>query len=128
MKTVISSAVSMALGALIGWYVARNCVKHATTEIVEQMVQTMEGSASVEIARDIRAISLIQSGESERAVQSLCAPIASYYYAYDTATGKDVRRLKLRVLIEELARTNKIVADEMKMHMINYSDTKEFGR
>jgi len=119
MKTLISSVASMLLGLIIGWYVGHAHTKPEATAVVEQMLETTESSDAAEAIRDVRAIGLIQSGESQRAVQLLCTPIANYYSFYGSHTDKNEQRSKLRFLIEDLIRTNKIVADAMTNHMAN---------
>ena len=73
------------------------------------MVDGSESSDGEHAARAIRAIQLIQSGETQQAVQLLSGPIANYYSEYG-ASGVNDRRSKLRSLVEELAKTNQLVA------------------
>ena len=83
------------------------------------MLQTMESQDGEEAARDVRAIKLIESGETQNAVQMLSRPIPQYYYLYAIHAGTD-RQRKMRAMIEELVSTNKIVADEMTNQMANF--------
>jgi len=121
MKTLIASAVSLLLGSMIGWYIGYGHAKHETTEAVEQMMQTMESSDGAEAARDILAIGLIGSGDTQKTVQLLSKPIAGYYYMYAIHAGtNDERAEKLRAQIEQLASTNQVVATEITNQMANF--------
>ncbi len=109
MKTSIASIVSLLLGLAIGCYIGfRYCERHTTNEAVDLMVQGTETSAALQATIGVRAIELIDSGDTQQAVQLLSGPIAHYYTLY--APGRsDERSAKLRGLIEELARTNQVV-------------------
>lgn len=109
MKTVIASVVSLILGLGLGWYFEHNRAQREKTGVVRQMVDGSESSDGEHAARAIRAIQLIESGETQQAVQLLSGPIVSYYSEY-VAAGANERRSKLRSLVEELARTNQVVA------------------
>ena len=109
MKRVIAAIASLALGVALGWYIEHHRAQREKAEIVQQMVEGMESSDGDGAARAVRAIQLIQSGETQQAVQLLSSPIASYYSEY-RAVGANDRRSKLRSLVEELARTNQVVA------------------
>ena len=107
MKTTSISLISLLAGVGVGWYIGHGYAKHETTEAVEQMMQTMESSDGAEAARDILAIGLIGSGDTQKTVQLLSKPIASYYYMYAIHAGtNDERAEKLRAQIEQLASTN----------------------
>jgi hypothetical protein len=113
MKALIFSAVSLVLGLGTGWLFGNSRAKHETTRVIEQLVQTTESSDASEVARDIRAIEWIGSGETERAVQLLSSRLAHYHYIYKPVDGRDEQRLRLRAAIEQLASTNSTVAAEM---------------
>jgi len=114
MKTIIASAVCLLVGFVMGCYIGYNYnEKHVTNEAVEQMLQGMESSERLEAAYAIRAIGLIESGETQKAVQSLSRPIADYYYFHADLAHDDERAKQLLVGIEQLASTNRIVADEI---------------
>jgi hypothetical protein len=124
MRTIISSVFCLALGAAIGWYIERNHEEHVLTEGLAQGVQAIERCKAAEAARDVRAVTLIQSGENDKAVRFLSTPIAHYYYIYSTTALEDRWGSELRVLIEELVKTNEIVADEMNSYKTNHIDSK----
>jgi hypothetical protein len=83
------------------------------------MVQTMESSDALAAATSIRAIGLIESDDTQKAVQLLSRPIAHYYYIYADTGTNDERSTKLRGLIEQLISTNKIVADAITNQMVD---------
>ena len=64
-----------------------------------------------------RTISLIDSGQDQQAVQILSSPIAHYYHFYASSTFTNEQWLKLRAMIEGLARTNQIVAARIAEEM-----------
>jgi hypothetical protein len=110
MKTLTTSAVSLLLGLVIGWYFEHRHSEREKTEIVQQMVQGTETSAALGATIAARAIQLIESGEAQQAVQLLSSPVAHYYSLYADTVRTDERSTKLRALIEQLARTNQVVA------------------
>ena len=109
MKTLITSTVSLLLGLAIGWYVEHRHSEHEKTEIVQQLVEGIESSDGEKAGRAVLAIQAIDSGDKQRAVQLLSHPVARYYSFYSDV-GANERRKKLIVMIEELARTNQVVA------------------
>ena len=120
MKILVASVTSLFLGLMFGLCIGRVHAKREMTEAVQQMLQTVESSAGAEAGRDARAIGLIQGGETQQAVHLLCTPIAYYYDIYENDIVKDERRSRVRALIEELVRTNTIVAEEMTNHRTRY--------
>jgi hypothetical protein len=110
MKTLIAISLSMLLGLAIGWYSARGYFDHQKAQIVEQMVEGDESSDRERALRAVRAIESIESGNTEQAVQILSTPVAHYYTVYAEAGSKEERRAETRALIEQLARTNHVVA------------------
>ncbi|MGA2853374.1 MAG: hypothetical protein ABSE90_04515, partial [Verrucomicrobiota bacterium] len=78
-----------------------------------QMQQPIESSDREHAARAIRAIELIQSGEDSNAVQLLSRPIVDYYHFHAGLTHNDERTRDLMAMIERLASTNTLIADEI---------------
>ena len=114
MKTLIASAVCMLLGLAAGCYVGyRYCDRHTSNVAIQQMVESLENSDALAAVTSARTISLIDSGESQRAVQMLSFPIARYYFVYASSTFTNEERLKLRAMIDALASTNQIVAAQI---------------
>jgi hypothetical protein len=110
MKKLLAYSFSLLLGLVIGWYIEHRRAEHEKTGIVSQMVQDTEVSERERAARAARAIQLIESGEAQQAVQLLSTPVAYYYSLYADAGRKDDRSVQLLALIEQLARTNQVVA------------------
>jgi hypothetical protein len=73
-------------------------------------VEGTEISEALQATVGARAIELIGAGDTQQAVQLLSGPIARYYALYSAAGRNDERSTKLRALIEQLARTNQVVA------------------
>jgi len=101
----------------LGWYAGKLTERHKTTAAVQQMLQTIESADRVQAARDVQAITLIESGETLKAIRSLCVPIANYCDVYTVRTNDTEAQLRLRVLIQELMQTNRVAAQEISNRM-----------
>ena len=101
----------------MGWYLEHRRAEHEKTSIADLMVSGDESSDAVHAARAIKVIGLIGSGDTQDAVESLSRPIADYYVRYLNYADENQRRAKLRALIEDLIRTNMIVARVIKDRM-----------
>ena len=110
MKAFLSAAVSLILGMGLGWYCEHHRAEREKTEIVQQMVEGGESSDRERAVRAARAIQLIESGQPQQAVQILASPVAHYYTMYTGAGTKEERRAETRALIEQLAKSNQVVA------------------
>jgi hypothetical protein len=110
MKMLLTSVVSLILGLGLGWYFERHRAEREKTEIVQQMMEGGEGSDRERAIRAARAIQLIGAGQPQQAVQVLAFPVAHYYTLYTGAGTKEERRAETRALIEQLAKSNQIVA------------------
>jgi hypothetical protein len=110
MKTLTASAVSLLLGLVIGWYFEHRHSERETTEMGQVMVQGTETSVALGATTAARAIQLIESGEAQQAVQLLSSPVARDYSLSADTVRTDERSTKLRALIDQLARTNQLVA------------------
>ncbi len=98
------------MGVFIG---QRHDSKHMTNAAVEQLVQAMESSDRLEAALAVRTITRIDSGASDEAVELRSRRIGDYYRHYATLTNSDRRTKDWLAQIEQLARTNKVVAQEI---------------
>jgi hypothetical protein len=83
------------------------------------MVEGIESSDCEHAARAARAIELIGSGDVQQAVKLLSHPVANYYTLYREESMHNERSAKLRGVIEELARTNQVVAAQI-IEISNY--------
>jgi hypothetical protein len=114
MKTYFASVIFLLVGLAVGFFIGyRDYQKHITSEAVQQMIQGMESSERLAAARGIRAIELIQSGETSNAVEFLSRPIGDFYRSYAKLTHNDKRTTDLLVWIDQIASTNKPIADEI---------------
>lgn len=124
MKTFSASAISLLVGLAIGCYIGyRYNERHITNEAIKQMVEGIESSDAFMASFSARSIGLIDSGQSQQAVQMLSFPIAHYYFIYATSAFTNEQRLKLRAIIEQLAHTNQVVAAQIAKEM-SYGKTK----
>lgn len=120
MKTYAAFAVSLALGLLAGWYVERLFSEREKTRLVQEMVEHTRGSEEERAARATLAIEAMQSGRSNEAVRLLAMPIAYYHALYADSLGKDERTRRLLARIDELAKTNQLVAARIAEGATNY--------
>lgn len=100
----------LVVGLAIGWYSQRRHFEHEKTQIVRDMVEGMETSDREHALRAARAIGSIQSSDTQKAVQLLSSPVAHYYTVYTEPGTKEEKRAETRAVIEQLAKTNQIVA------------------
>lgn len=114
MRVVILCVMFLVVGLAMGWYCEHERAGSEKASIVEQMLSSGESSDAAHVARAIHAIGLIESGDAQDAVKSLSIPIADYYAHYRNHDAENQRRSKLRAVIEELVRTNTIVARVIK--------------
>jgi hypothetical protein len=122
MKTFVASVIFLLVGLAIGCYVGyRYCDRHATNEAVQQMVDGMESQDGADAMMAVNCIRLIESGETQKAVQMLSFPIATYYSAYALHPSTNEERLKIRAQIEQLASTNQLIAARLKEASTNYT-------
>ena len=78
MKALSTGIVCLMVGLIVGWYLGHSQEKHETNEAVQQMMATMESYDAAEAVTSIRAISLIESGQVQKASEYLSKPIATY--------------------------------------------------
>ena len=131
MKTLIASFVSLLIGLAVGWYFEHRQANDEMTDAVKHVQIHNRQEAAI----DLRAIELIQSGDTQQVVQLLSIPIASFYawnmnlMHNDTATvpwNDEVTR-GLLAQIEQFARTNQVVAAQIQTN-INFGLTNGLTR
>jgi hypothetical protein len=111
-QAFLTSSISLIAGLCIGAYVGhRSYDRHVTNEAVQQVVESGESPDRERAGRAVRAIELIQSGQSNAAVDLLSRPIADFYQFHIDLTHSDQRTRDLITKIEQLASTNAVVAD-----------------
>jgi hypothetical protein len=121
MKIIIISLVSLLVGVGVGWYFGYTRPNAQVAREVRQQLREDENDHALAAIFAAEAITYIDSGETQKAVKSLSYPIAEYYCIYATRAGTNEHRLKLRAHIEQLARTNQVVAAQITKEM-GYSD------
>lgn len=104
------------LGVTMGWYAEHRRASHEKSVLVDQMLEADERLDGIHVGDAIIALGLIESGKTEAAVERLARPIAPYYTIYEGSTNLNARQLKLRGLVEDLARTNKTLARIIEEH------------
>jgi hypothetical protein len=111
MKPLIVSSVSLLIGLVAGYIIGyRYYERHITNHAVQQMTKGMESSESLMAAYAIRAIGLIDSGEPQKASQSLSGPVADYYYFHQGLSNNDEQTKNLLAGIQQLASTNLMIS------------------
>ena len=131
MKALIASLVSLLLGIAIGWYFEHRQAEREMTDAVKH-VQILNRQ---EAAIDLKAIESIQSGDKQRLVQFLYMRVANFYswnmdlIQTEIATNdlNDNVTKDLLIQIEQFARTNQVVAAQIKWN-INHGLTNRWVR
>src|ERR1043166_781448 len=115
MKVFVASLAGMLVGSAIGWMLgtsrATALSSRATAELVSRRVEPeLAGGADYAIT----IIPMIERGDTNAAIERLCRMIAVYYHNYAREPGTNEYRLRGRAVIDEMARTNPIVARMLK--------------
>jgi hypothetical protein len=113
LKTLITFFVALLLGLALGSVFTLRHADHEVADFVATMQQPGESVELEHADRAIRAIQMIQSGESSNAVQVLSVPIVVYYHFHAGLTHNDERTKAVLAQIEQLASTNTLIADEI---------------
>ena len=119
MKILLATVISLFLGLGIGWYIGHRQAFYYVPETTREALAGIESSEGEKAARAVRAIQAIDSGDAQGAVQLLSHPVAYYYFIYSDLATND-RRKRMIALIEQLARTNQIVAARIAEFSTNY--------
>jgi len=70
----------------------------------------VESSDRLGAARGVRAIELIQSGDTQQAIQMFSTPVADFYSEYAHLTHNDEKTKNMIVWIDRAASTNPAIA------------------
>ncbi len=113
MKIIIALIAGLVIGTGVGWYAgySRPAAKVNRNEI--QFYKTMEWDDSKAAHFAVKAIPVVESGDTQKAVHLLALPIGGWYRVYASHAGTNEERLTLRAKIEQLASTNSIVDAEI---------------
>jgi len=123
MKAFLASAVFLVLGLGLGSFLEHHRAERERTEIVQQMAEGSESADRLLAVMAARAVQMVESGQSQQAVQMLASPIARYYTLYTGVGTKEERRAETRALIEQLSKTNRVVAARIA-EVSTYSEAK----
>jgi hypothetical protein len=114
MKTLTFSLFSLLFGVGIGWYLG------CTRPVVEanrdalQKLHVIQNDDRETAVFGLAAIQLIDSGDTQKAIQVLAQPIGIYYRLYALNAETSDERTEMRKSIEKLASTDPIVATEIQ--------------
>ncbi len=110
MKPASILILGFAIGCAVGWYVGYVHPKSAANRHAVQYMEKVEPDFSGSAIYALSTIPLILSGNTNEAIARLSHPIAAYYRFYALDPGTNDYRLRMRQTIEEMARTNPLVA------------------
>jgi len=113
MKILVIFFVGLLLGLGLGWVFTLRHADHEVAEFVAQMPQPIEGGDWEHAAKAVRAIQMIESGDTSNAVRLLSRPMVDYYQFHANLTNNDKLTRDLLSAIEQLASTNTQIADEI---------------
>jgi len=117
MKIIVISLVSLLIGVGAGWYFGyTRPVAQVARELHQETDDDQLSSAAAAVFAT-EAVSCIDSGETQKAVQFLSLPIAHYCVVFAHHPSTNEGQLKLRARIDELARTNQVVAAQITKEM-----------
>lgn len=114
MKTIIISLVALVIGISAGWYAGYTRPIAQDSRWMRAQEDAYESGNAMAASLAVDVIQCIDSGETQKALQFLSLPIASYYSTYSLHAGTNAQRLKVSSRIEQLAQTNQIVAARIK--------------
>jgi hypothetical protein len=127
MKALIIPGVCLLVGLAVGGYVGYHFHgRYVTGEAVKLMLEGGESSEAEQAARATRAIELIEAHETQKAVEMLSRPIAYYHFLYADHADTE-RRRQICAMIDQLASTNKTVAEAITNEM-SYSQARRNGQ
>ncbi len=114
MNTFLGLIAGILIGSCAGWYAGYTRPAAQVNRNEVQFFETMEWDDSKAAHFAVKAIPVVQSGDTEKAVQLLALPIGGWYRVYAGRAGTNHERLTLRDKIERLASTNPVVAAEIQ--------------
>jgi uncharacterized protein YneF (UPF0154 family) len=112
-NSLVLGLVGLATGFFVGYrYYEGHIADVAMHKAIKEMMDEMVRSAGDQTAQDIHVIESFGPDASGDAVRLLAGRIADYYQHHANNGGTDQERT-LRAAIDQLARTNPVVADEI---------------
>ena len=113
MKIIIALMAGLVSGLGVGWYAGYSHPAAQANRDVGQLFTRMEWDDSKAANFAVKAIPVVESGDTQKAVHLLALPIGGWYRVYASKAGTNEERLTLRAKIEQLASTNSVVAAEI---------------
>ncbi len=117
MKFIAVALIGLLIGAGTGWYFGYTRANAQAAKEVHKALDADEGGSAMAAMIAAESVRYIDSGDIQKAVQSLSFPIASYYCVYGIRAGTNAERLKVKGYIDQFASTNQIVAAQIKKEM-----------
>lgn len=122
-KTILLFLSGCMFGLIAGWYAGylhpRTTAIRRGVEYLERSLDQYEPEYVGPSLQAMRVIPLIESGQTNEAVQSLSDWIANYYRSYASTPGTNDYRRRARDVIEAMAKTNTILANRIAFKMTN---------
>jgi len=117
MKSPLTFILGLAVGATITWFVAyvhpRREADRRGLAYIDRVEPEFVGTAIYALS----TIPLIESGDTNAAIERLSHPIAVYYRLYAHEPGTNQYRAKVRDAIDNFARSNATVAASIEREM-----------
>jgi len=111
-KIITALVVGLLIGSCVGWYAGHTRSARKEDRDEQQLFTSMEWDDSKAASFAVKAIPVVESGDTQKAVRLLALPIGEWYRVYATKPATD-ERLRLRSKIERLASSNSMVASEI---------------
>jgi len=117
MKSLVSFILGLAIGVVVTWFVAyvhpRRVADRRGLAYIDRVEPEFSGTAVYALS----TIPLIESGDTNAAIERLSVPIATYYRLYASEPGTNQHRAKMRDTIDKFARSNAVVAASIEREM-----------
>jgi hypothetical protein len=124
MKIIITLLIGVLIGGGIGWHFGYKKSDAELASAVREQLESDERGQAVAAMFAAQTVKYIDSGDTQKALQTLSFPIASYYSVYAIRSGTNAERLKVRSYIDQFAASNQIVAAQIAKEL-NYG---KFGQ
>lgn len=117
MKSVVTFILGLVVGATIAWFVAYVSPRRVADRRGLAYIDRVEPEFSGTAIYALSTIPLIESGDTNAAIERLSHPIATYYRLYAREPGTNQYRVKMRDTIDKFARSNAVVAASIEREM-----------
>ena len=117
MRLAVPFVVGLVVGSVITWCVAYVQPTSRATRRAGWYMDRVEPEFSGAAIYALSTIPLIESGNTNAAIERLSHPIANYYRLYASNPGTNQYRARMRETIDRMARSNAIVAASIQREM-----------